>query len=73
VYDVYIAFNPNFAVVDCLNDGRVCRKNNHCAAQDFWNGLNTSIISYFKSTTIGDLAKKQVEINQQQQELIFHI
>ncbi len=73
VYDVYIAFNPEFAVVDCLIDERFCNKNNQCAAQDFWGGLNARIISYLKSTTVDDLAKKQDDINQQQQELIFHI
>ncbi len=72
-YDVYVSLNPEFAVVDCLIDERVCKKHDHCAARDFWDGLNTNIITYLKSTTIDDLARKQVEFNQRQQELIFHI
>lgn len=73
VYDIYNAFNPEFAVIDCLIDDGVCWKDKKCAAKDFWCGLNSNIIRYLKSTTIDDLAKKQEELNQQQQELIFHI
>ena len=73
VYDIYNAFNPAFAVTDCLIDDQRCRKNNQCAAKDLWIGLNSMIVSYLKSTTIEDLAKKQLELDQLQQELMFHI
>jgi Rrf2 family protein len=73
ILEVYNAFNPEFAVVDCLIDGNNCRKNSKCATRYFWEGLNSIIINYMRSTTINDLAKKQKELNQEPQELIFHI
>lgn len=63
VYDIYTAFNPGMAVVDCLTDEAVCNKYERCAARNFWEGLNTVIVDYLKSETIDDLVKKQVELN----------
>ncbi len=73
VLDVYNAFNPEFAVVDCLTDENSCRKTTKCATRDFWEGLNTALVKYLRSTTINDLAKRQAELDQEPQELIFYI
>jgi Rrf2 family protein len=73
VFDIFNAFNEEFSVVDCLVDESKCKKNSQCATREFWQGLNENIISYLKSTTIDDLAKKQIELSQQKQELHFYI
>ena len=73
VLDVYNAFNPEFAVVDCLIDDENCKKYNKCATRGFWEGLNSTLVKYMRSTTINDLAQKQKELDQEPQELIFHI
>jgi len=72
-YDIYTAFNPELAVIECLIDEEVCIKSQKCAAKNFWQGLNANIIKYLNSVTVEDLAKQQVELNQQRQELTFQI
>jgi Rrf2 family protein len=73
VFDIFNAFNPEFAVVDCLTGENNCKKNKSCATRAFWEGFNTSIISYLKSTTIDDLTNRQMELDQQEEEITFHI
>ncbi len=65
VYDIYTAFNPGLAVVECLSDEEVCKKEERCAAKHFWEELNDVVERYLKSITINDLLEKQVEINKQ--------
>ena len=49
IIDVYNAFEPGVAVVDCLNDKYVCDRAPKCCVRDFWGGLNNLIINYLKS------------------------
>ena len=73
VYDIYTAFNPELAIVECLSGEGICAKDARCASRDFWTGLNSVIVNYLKSTTINDLVGKQDEINIEQEGLIYHI
>jgi Rrf2 family protein len=73
VFDIFNAFNPEFAVVDCLTGENKCQKSKSCATREFWEGLNTSIISYLKSTTIHDLTNRQIELDQQEEEITYQI
>ncbi len=65
VYDIFTAFNPGLAVVECLSDEVICKREGKCAAKYFWEELNDVVEKHLKSVTIKDLLMKQVEINKQ--------
>ena len=58
VIDVYNAFEPGVAVVDCINDKYVCERAPKCGVRSFWDGLNDIIINYLESYTLEDLIKE---------------
>ena len=62
IYDIYKAFEPELAIIDCLTDEDACKRNGICATKEFWNGLNKLIIDYLEGTRLQDLAKKQKQI-----------
>lgn len=57
--DIYRAFEPEVAIVDCMNCTYICDLSGRCGAREFWEGLNKTIIQYFQSCTLDDLVKKQ--------------
>jgi Rrf2 family protein len=73
VYDVYKAFNPRLAVVDCLSDAGLCDRENKCAVRCYWDGLNDVITKYLKSQSIQDLVHEQLELDTQQEGLTYNI
>ncbi len=73
VYDIYKAFESELIIVDCLSNSENCKKDNSCAAKDFWSGLNEHIKSYLISTNLEQLVNKQLEINQNKEEIMFYI
>jgi Rrf2 family protein len=64
VYDVHNAFEPGICVIDCAAINYACNRESNCALKGFWGDLNNQIISYFKSTTIQDLMKKQTSLEE---------
>ncbi len=58
VGDVYKAFEPGVAVVDCMNDKYFCERAPNCGVKEFWDGLNTLISDYLNSHTLEDLIKE---------------
>lgn len=58
VMDVYKAFEPSVAVVDCMNDEYFCERALNCGVKVFWDGLNTLISDYLNSYTLEDLIKE---------------
>ena len=58
VMDVYKAFEPGIAVVDCMNDKYFCERALNCGVKTFWDGLNTLICDYLNSFTIEDMIKE---------------
>lgn len=58
IFDIYRAFEPEVAIVDCMNCTYVCDLSGKCGARDFWEGLNKTIIQYFQSCTLEDLVQK---------------
>lgn len=57
ILDIYNAFEPEVAVVDCMSCNFICEMTDSCGAREFWEGLNKSVISYFRSNTLKDLVK----------------
>lgn len=63
IIDIYRAFEPEIAVVDCMSRDHVCDFSKTCGARDFWDGLNARITEYFQSNTLEDLVKSHREKN----------
>ena len=59
VYDIFKAFEPELSIVDCLSDNMECSRNKICAAQEFWQGLNQTMVEYMQFYTLKELAEKQ--------------
>lgn len=55
--DIYKAFEPEMAVVDCMSCNFSCDLSCICGAREFWHGLNNSTIRYFESYTLEDMIK----------------
>ena len=73
VYDVYKAFQHELMIIDCLKGEGNCSREGKCATRDFWDGLNKLIVEYLESTSLNDLAQKQVAINERESESMFYI
>ena len=73
VYDVFKAFQHELMIIDCLQGEGNCSREGKCATRDFWDGLNKLIVEYLESTSLNDLAQKQVAINERESESMFYI
>ena len=58
IIDIYNAFEPGVAIVDCINRKFVCDLASTCGVRSFWQGLNNTITAYFESFTLEDLIKE---------------
>lgn len=61
--DVYKAFEPQMAVVECANENFTCDLSSKCAVKEFWGGLNNTIVHYMESCTLDDLIKEHRKKN----------
>ncbi|MFK5857617.1 MAG: Rrf2 family transcriptional regulator [Bacteroidota bacterium] len=59
VYDVYRAFEPELALVDCSERGNICNLIDSCYAKDYWLELNNEIINKMKSSNLDLLVKRK--------------
>jgi len=73
VYDVYRTFENDLCIIDCLASGSDCKRDQICPTKDFWYDFNKHMIEFMKSTNIGDLAKKQKELQQSEELNMFFI
>jgi len=73
MYDVYKAFEPELAVVDCIAEEGVCNRIGICATKEFWSGLNKLIIDYMEDTKLKDLAMRQKKINDEKTASMYYI
>ena len=73
VYEVYRAFEPDLSVINCNAEYGACIKENYCAAQEYWHGLNEIIINYFMHTSIQELTEKQKKILEKGQPSMYYI
>ena len=73
IYDIYRAFNHNLSIIDCLAEEGLCRRDKMCAARDFWDKLNESIIKYMDSVMLSDLSGKQIQLGVVAEDCMYHI
>ncbi len=53
--DIYLAFEPDFSVTDCLAGNIDCKRSNSCTALTFWYNLNKTMKDYFESVSLASL------------------
>jgi len=61
VYDVYMAFEPELSLVDCISEQGNCVQKKSCSTGDFWCRLNTSIKEQMKKETLEDMISRQIQ------------
>lgn len=54
VYDVYCAFEPEMAIVECLAEPNMCDLKGSCRVAGYWKDLNTNIIGSMVQKRISD-------------------
>ncbi|MGD0710758.1 MAG: Rrf2 family transcriptional regulator [Bacteroidales bacterium] len=62
IYDIYRAFEPELAIIHCVNKPVTCFISRICVANEYWMGLNDTITKYLKNTTLDDIIKKHLKI-----------
>ena len=60
VYDIHNAFEPGICVIECLSSQINCNRESICLTKGFWKELNDHVVGYFKSVTLEDLMRGQV-------------
>ncbi|MBW6460144.1 MAG: Rrf2 family transcriptional regulator [Bacteroidales bacterium] len=58
VYDIYRAFEPELALVNCFCATNECWRTNICPTKDYWFELNNNIKSTMTGTKLSDLMTK---------------
>ncbi|MDA3954734.1 MAG: Rrf2 family transcriptional regulator [Bacteroidales bacterium] len=64
IYDIFRAFEPELSIVGCLSNNLECERNNSCAGQDFYYGLNKILIEYMHQHTLKNLSDNQIQKDQ---------
>lgn len=72
-YDIYKAFEGDVLINDCIHDEEMLSQKKFCAVIEFWDGLNTQVIDYLKSTSLADIAERQKKLSQESEELVYMI
>lgn len=57
VYDVYRAFSPELALVNCTCETMECQRSQICPTKDFWFELNHRLIECMNERTVEELVK----------------
>lgn len=61
IYDIFLAFEEELAIIDCLVEGKSCPRKKHCVLKNFWCELNENIRSGMESMNLGILARQHRE------------
>lgn len=63
IYDIYVAFEEELAIIDCLLPDGHCPRKQTCVLKDYWCDLNESIRTSMISQNLKDLAVKYLKTN----------
>ena len=58
ILDIYLAFEDDLAIIDCLQAHGHCPRKKTCVLKDYWTGLNHTIRSSMESQNLNDLVDK---------------
>lgn len=63
IYDIYVAFEDELLIIDCLHPDGHCPRKQNCVLKDYWCDLNESIRTSMVSQNLKDLAVKYMHVN----------
>jgi len=63
IYDIYMAFEDELAIIDCLVTDSHCPGKKHCVMKDYWCELNETIRTSMKSMNLMELSRRHIETN----------
>ena len=63
IYDIYLAFEDELAIIDCLKIEGECPSKQTCVLKEYWCELNQSIKSSMKAKNLKELAQKHGNVN----------
>lgn len=58
ILDIYLAFEDDLVIIDCLTADGHCPRKKICVLKDYWHGLNDTIRSSMESQNLKDLVEK---------------
>ena len=58
IYDVYLAFEDDLAIIDCLLSDGNCPRKALCVMKDYWCELNLTIRKNMEAMNIEEMARK---------------
>jgi Rrf2 family protein len=58
IYDIYLAFEDELAIIDCLQPHGHCPRKKICVLKNYWDGLNQTIRNSMESQNLQDLVDK---------------
>ena len=59
--DIVIALEGPIALVDCIDDARLCYRASSCVTRDVWQDLNKAITTVLEQATLEEMAQRQRE------------
>lgn len=69
--DIYLAYEPDFSVTDCLASNIDCNRINSCAAHSFWSNLNSVMKEYFISVSLASLRDESMNYERVEQNIEY--
>jgi Rrf2 family protein len=57
VYDIYLAFESDLCIVDCISENVTCALEEDCKSKSCWGNLNKVIMDYLSGVTLEDVIK----------------
>ncbi len=63
IYDIYVAFEDELLIIDCLQPDGHCPRKQNCVLKDYWCDLNNTIRSSMESQNLKDLAVKYKHVH----------
>ena len=64
-YEIIKAVEGSLALVDCVDDPKICHRADFCATLNLWKKLKKSMRDVLEGVTLEDLANEQREIIEQ--------
>ena len=61
----------SIALVDCVNDSKVCHRSALCVTRDVWNEMKAAMIQVLDSMTLQDLVERQRQKGQTETEMYY--
>lgn len=55
IYDIYLAFEQELCIVDCISNFSSCEMEKNCKTRRCWCNLNKVIVNYLSGLTLKDI------------------